>query len=98
MRLILDGRTYLPPSCVFAANPTTLKATDKVQLSPRQQEVLMKIIQGKPNKVIARELGISDQTVKSHVMAVFGALQVNNRTEAVYRAAAVGISFPQDRA
>lgn len=98
MRLILDGRTYLPPSCVFVANPTTLKATDKVQLSPRQQEVLMKIIQGKPNKVIARELGISDQTVKSHVTAVFGALLVNNRTEAVYRAAAVGISFPQDRA
>ena len=93
MRLILEGRTYLPPSSVFAANPMTLKAAEKIQLSPRQREVLMKVIQGKPNKVIARELGISDQTVKSHVMAVMGALHVSNRTEAVYRAASLGISF-----
>ena len=97
MRLILEGRTYLPPSCLLAAPQTALKDAEKIQLSPRQREVLMKIIQGKPNKVIARELGISDQTVKSHVMAVMGALRVNNRTEAVYRAAALGISFPLEQ-
>lgn len=96
MKLILDGKTYLPPGSVAPAEagPALPDTTEKLQLSPRQREVLMKVVQGKPNKVIARELGISDQTVKSHVMAVLTILQVNNRTEAVYRAAAFGIAFP----
>ncbi|MES2512297.1 MAG: response regulator transcription factor [Pseudomonadota bacterium] len=95
MRLILEGKTYLPPGCMAAdlSQPAS-PGGEKVQLSRRQHEVLMKVVQGKPNKVIARELGISDQTVKSHVMAVMGALGVNNRTEAVYKAAAIGIAWP----
>ncbi len=96
MKQILEGKTYLPPGCVtpVACEPLPGGYAEKIQISPRQHEVLMKVVQGKPNKVIARELGISDQTVKSHVMAVLAALQVNNRTEAVYKAAAIGIAFP----
>ena len=89
---ILGGETFLPPSCVAGMATPTGPQGNGIHLSPRQREVLMKIIQGKPNKVIARELGISDHTVKSHVMAVLSVLGVRNRTEAVYRAAAVGIS------
>lgn len=91
MALILAGKTYLPTSCVPFESFEGSKKTDSWHLSPRQKEVFRGVIQGKPNKIIARELGISDQTVKSHVMAVLSALGVNNRTEAVYRAAALGL-------
>lgn len=91
MALILAGETYLPLSCVLAEGVDGRKKADTCHLSPRQTEVLRGVIQGKPNKIIARELGISDQTVKSHVMAVLSALGVSNRTEAVYRAAALGL-------
>ena len=47
----------------------------------------MQVIQGKPNKVIARNLDISENTVKAHVSASFRLLGVSNRTEAVYAAA-----------
>ena len=92
MRLILGGETYLPPSCIALADSQVSQKLSHTLLSPRQREVLLKVIQGKSNKIIARELGISDQTVKSHVMAVLSAMRVNNRTEAVYKAASVGIS------
>ncbi|MCY7371030.1 MAG: response regulator transcription factor [Polaromonas sp.] len=89
---ILGGETYLPANCVaHSASPLDGQAPG-IHLSPRQREVLMKVIQGKSNKAIARELGISEHTVKSHVMAVLAGLGVSNRTEAVYRAAAVGIA------
>lgn len=94
MKLILEGETYLPPSCVAGLATEDEQDPKSVHLSPRQREVLMKVIQGKPNKVIARELGISDHTVKTHVMAVLAVLRVSNRTEAVYRAAAIGIAAP----
>lgn len=60
-------------------------------LSPRQLEVLHKAIAGKANKVIARELEISEATVKAHLAAAFVALGVHNRTEAVYVAARLGL-------
>ena len=94
MTLILGGETYLPASCVAGLDARVHDEAGGLHLSPRQREVLMKVIQGKPNKVIARELGISDHTVKTHVMAVLGILRVSNRTEAVYKAAAFGFSAP----
>ncbi len=56
-------------------------------LSVRQREVIMQVVQGKPNKVIARTLDISEHTVKAHISASFKLLGVSNRTEAVYAAA-----------
>jgi DNA-binding NarL/FixJ family response regulator len=52
-------------------------------LTPRQTDVLALLLQGKPNKLIARELGVSVETVKDHVAAVLRALGVNSRTQAV---------------
>ncbi len=52
-------------------------------LTPRQTEVLAQLLQGKPNKLIARELNLSVETVKDHVAAVLRALDVNTRTQAV---------------
>lgn len=52
-------------------------------LTNRQCEVLSLLLQGKANKVIARELGLSVETVKDHVAAVLRSLGVNSRTQAV---------------
>lgn len=52
-------------------------------LTPRQTDVLALLLQGQPNKLIARELKLSVETVKDHVAAVLRALGVNSRTQAV---------------
>ena len=54
-----------------------------VGLTPRQSDVLALLLQGKPNKLIARELNVSVETVKDHVAAVLRALGVSSRTQAV---------------
>ncbi|MDE2613234.1 MAG: response regulator transcription factor [Burkholderiales bacterium] len=52
-------------------------------LTPRQAEVLGLLLQGLPNKLIARQLNLSVETVKDHVAAVLRALNVGTRTQAV---------------
>jgi DNA-binding NarL/FixJ family response regulator len=54
-----------------------------VGLTPRQTEVLGLLLKGLPNKLIARELNLSVETVKDHVAAVLRALGVATRTQAV---------------
>jgi RNA polymerase sigma factor (sigma-70 family) len=51
-------------------------------LSPREMEILQHIAQGKSNKEIAYELGISRQTVKNHMTSILRKLAVNDRTQA----------------
>ncbi len=52
-------------------------------LTPRQTDVLGLLLEGLPNKLIARQLNVSVETVKDHVAAVLRALGVNSRTQAV---------------
>jgi DNA-binding NarL/FixJ family response regulator len=54
-----------------------------VKLSAREIEILDLVARGNSNKLIARRLGISDQTVKNHLSAILRKLEVNDRTEAV---------------
>ncbi len=54
-----------------------------VGLTPRQTDVLALLLKGLPNKLIARELNVSVETVKDHVAAVLRALNVSSRTQAV---------------
>ena len=70
------------------ANGQTLEHLRNV-LTERQVEVLQLLSQGKPNKLIGRSLGISEGTVKIHLAAIFRALNVRNRTEAVVAAQAL---------
>ncbi len=56
---------------------------EDVGLTPRQAEVLSLLLQGLPNKLIARQLNLSVETVKDHVAAVLRALGVSSRTQAV---------------
>jgi DNA-binding NarL/FixJ family response regulator len=60
-------------------------------LTGRQRDVLQRLGQGKSNKQIARELDLSENTVKIHVAAVLRALGVDNRTQAAVFARERGI-------
>jgi DNA-binding NarL/FixJ family response regulator len=55
----------------------------EIGLTPRQTEVLGLLLKGQPNKLIARELNLSVETVKDHVATVLRALGVSSRTQAV---------------
>jgi DNA-binding NarL/FixJ family response regulator len=65
------------------ASPDSLEERLRKLLTERQIDVLRLLSQGKPNKLIARDLGISEGTVKIHLAAIFRALNVRNRVEAV---------------
>jgi DNA-binding NarL/FixJ family response regulator len=54
-----------------------------VPLSPRELEILEHIARGNSNKMVARALKISDQTVKNHITSILRKLAVNDRTQAV---------------
>jgi NarL family two-component system response regulator LiaR len=61
------------------------------RLTPREQEVLVLIGRGFPNKLIARELGLSEKTVKAHVSRVLAKLEVSDRTQAAVIAVRAGL-------
>ncbi len=75
-----------PSAAIPAAETATYQVTpsfEELGLTPRQADVLTQLLQGKPNKEIARRLGLSVETVKDHVQAVLRALGVSSRTQAV---------------
>lgn len=61
------------------------------ELTPREMEILCHLAEGQSNKEIARELGISDGTVKLHVRAILRKLRVRSRVEAAVLAVEEGI-------
>lgn len=63
----------------------------RAQLTPRELEVLAAMADGASNKAIARRLGISFHTAKFHVAAILEKLQSDSRTEAVMKAAQLGV-------
>jgi two-component system response regulator DegU len=66
---------------VVSVTPPCL--ADKLFLSQREREVLRLVARGYSNKMIGRELRISNQTVKNHLWAAFRKLRVEDRTGAV---------------
>ncbi len=100
--LVLAGGVYVPPEMVNSShrhNPefAGIAVSDfDSDLTQRQIDVLALMMMGKSNKLIGRNLGIEETTVKNHVTAIFKALKVNNRTEAVVSAVARG--YLHDRA
>jgi len=83
----VDGAVPAPaPATAAQAAPggaDSLEERLRKLLTERQIDVLRLLSQGKPNKLIARDLGISEGTVKIHLAAIFRALNVRNRVEAV---------------
>src|SRR3984885_3582020 len=74
-----------------ASDMPSASEPDVALLTLRQLEVLSRVCQGKTNKQIATELGLSEKTVKAHVTAIFKVLGVVNRTQAVLVARRVGM-------
>ncbi len=105
LRLVLSGGVYLPPVALSAreeaapprphADGTAASHTTprELGLTARQAQVLALILQGKPNKVICRELGLAEGTVKIHVAAILRALNVSTRTQAVIEASRLGLQL-----
>ncbi len=84
---VLAGKTYLAP----AAAAKLAEGVTRVHLTPRELTTLKLMADGKSNKEIANELGISDRTVKSHLGHLFEKLGVTSRTEAVKVASRRGL-------
>lgn len=107
IRVILAKGIYLPPGVVLGPSEMHSRRSDgapehrarrpvqpsDLGLTQRQADVLYLILQGKPAKLISRELGISTSTVKSHTSAVLRALNVTTRVQAVVAAGKLGLTF-----
>jgi len=96
--VVMANGVYLPAEIMLAArasgiNGNGAQANAIVALTDRQCDVLRLLVEGAPNKRIARLLDISEATVKTHLAAVFRLLDVHNRTEAVYAAARLGLNL-----
>ena len=95
LRLVLAHGTYLPAHALrHMAETSSLEsgATNSApEFSERQRSVLLRLLQGKSNKVIGRELGIAEGTVKAHLWSVYQLLGVASRTEAMCRVHALGL-------
>ncbi|MBP6112900.1 MAG: response regulator transcription factor [Sphingobium sp.] len=68
-------------------------AAQIASLTPTQLKVLLGVMEGRLNKQIAYDLGISEATVKAHMTAILKKLDVHNRTQAVLAAKALGLSI-----
>jgi DNA-binding NarL/FixJ family response regulator len=90
IRATARGESVLSPRAASRLVGRTRKA-DEPSLSARELEVLALVARGTSNKIIARELHISETTVKTHLLHVFTKLGVDDRTAAVTVALGKGI-------
>jgi DNA-binding NarL/FixJ family response regulator len=101
LRQVLSGGVFLPATLsdsVAAADVETgiypqvpAQEPEAGALTVRQIEVLGNLCQGKGNKEIAADFGLSEKTVKTHLSAIFKVLRVVNRTQAVLAARRLGL-------
>lgn len=103
----LAGEVYLPQlgftDGLNALRKTSPEDAENVgaavaRLSPRQLEVLRLLVYGFSNKSIAKQLGLSEGTVKTHMVRIFSTLGVHSRAEAVYLLAQVELSIHRNKA
>jgi DNA-binding NarL/FixJ family response regulator len=91
IRAAAQGESPLAPKAAaelisgrrLGADETPARAASAAdELTAREREILALLAQGRPNKVIARQLNIAEQTVKNHLSRIFQALGVTDRTQA----------------
>ncbi len=96
LRLVLAHGVYLPRFALARVSEPrpddgATALDDPPQLSERQMAVLKCMLQGKPNKIIARDLNIAVGTVKAHLWAIYQTLGVSSRSQAMYRVHELGL-------
>lgn len=91
IELVLAGGRHYPARLAEIAAGAGKQAASERTLTERQSEVLRCIARGLSNKEIARELGVSPATVKTHVSQALLAVGAANRTEAAVRARDIGL-------
>jgi DNA-binding NarL/FixJ family response regulator len=87
IRTVHAGRRYVPAD---VAQEIALHAAED-PLTAREIDILTLVAAGQANKLVARELSVSEQTVKAHLRTIFQKLGVNDRTQAVTTALRRGI-------
>ena len=94
-KFVLSGGVYNPADLLEEVNRVAMIGTPerprevgatRVELTERQEQVLQLLARGAPIKIICRELGLSEGTVKTHVTAIYRAFNASNRTEALLAA------------
>ena len=86
VRFVLAGGTYAPVECLVSTAGDFPLRQSFASLSNRELAVVRAIQRGKPNKLIAYELGMCESTVKVHVRNVMKKLKAKNRTEVAMKA------------
>ncbi len=87
LRVVLARGVYVPPHAITnSPSLPSFSSQPAPTLSHRQLSVLRRLLQGKSNKVIARELAVAEGTVKAHLWSIYQALGVNTRLQAMARA------------
>ncbi len=81
---VMSGNVYTPEPGRLSLSGREQAMQDGV--TPRQYDVLLLLAQGCPNKVICQKLGLTGDTVKTHLKALFNHFGVHNRTECVAKA------------
>jgi DNA-binding NarL/FixJ family response regulator len=89
MYLVKKGGTFVPPSSLSPRRTKPRATPDAItaqQFTPRQMAVLDRLKLGKPNKIIAYELEMSESSVKTHIQNIMKKMNATNRTEVATRA------------
>ncbi len=94
---VLSGGRHVTKDLRSAPRAIKGVAIDTLGLTQRQSDVLQLLVQGKPNKLICRDLSLSEGTVKVHVSAILKALNVHSRSQAIVELARRGISVDKHR-
>jgi DNA-binding NarL/FixJ family response regulator len=97
LKVVAAGGTYVPPEALEEQDeqerPARRRGAAALDLTERQKQVLRLILKGYNNERIASELSIAPNTVKQHAHAIFTALGVSTRAEAVIAAVRHGLSL-----
>ena len=91
IRAAAAGGSPLDPRAARVLLPARNAPDPLAGISPREREVLALLLDGRPNKLIARQLGISEKTVKAHLTSIFRAIGVADRVQAILWAERQGL-------
>jgi DNA-binding NarL/FixJ family response regulator len=90
IRYVMEGGTVMPVDVLFSDKAEYEEPIDHdmtaASLTSRQMTVLGHLRQGKPNKIIAHDLRMSESTVKVHIRNIMRKMGATNRTQVVYKA------------